>query len=280
LVQLTAGNNLGFNLAMNTGFVMALVVALFVMFYIKERITKNKLLQVISGVNKFIFWMVAFVLDYFVFILIVIVYVSVIGAYQQEGFSTFEELLRITSILLLFGFAALPLTYVLSFAFRVPATGLVSLAIGYIVSGTIFYIVYFSLINEAFELEWIAVPLGWTFLVFPHYSMTRALSNLNIMQTTYATCDSQCDLVPNCNMTAACKLELPCAMENITTEVSFLCSLQESCCNRNYFSFEQTGTGIMMVAMALVGVVSFIILFVLEFRLIQTMINRCRKTSV
>lgn len=246
------------------------------MFYIKERITKAKLLQVVSGVNKGIFWLVAFIFDYGVYFLIMLVYILIMAAYQIEGLSTFEELLRNTIVLLAFGLAVLPFTYVLSFAFLVPTTGLVSLAIGYIVTGTLFYTIYFTIHSDFLDLKWLSVPLGWTFLVFPHYSMTRAFSNLNIMQSTLAACDANCaSLGPTCDLDLICSATVDC---NVFGELA--CQLQSTCCSRNFYSFEETAIGIMLVAMVLVSIVSFIVLFVIEFKVFRTLINKIKNKKV
>lgn len=269
---------MGFNLALNTGFSFALVTACFVMFYIKERITKAKLLQIVSGANKVIFWAVAFIFDYGIYFLIMIVYILATAAYQKVGFSTFEELSRNTIVLLAFGLAALPYTYVLSFAFRVPTTGVVTLTIGYIVTGTLFYTVYFTLHSDLLDLKWISVPLGWTFLIFPHFSLTRAYSNLNIMQTTIAACDRNCELLglPGGTCETLCNVQ-DCRGMGLP---SALCDAQDTCCTRNFYSFDENAIGIMLTALVAVSLVSFFILFILEFKVIRTFINYLRNRRV
>lgn len=280
MTQLQAGNNLGFNLALNAGFSFALVTACFVMFYIKERVSKAKLLQIVSGVNKGIFWLVAFLFDYAVYFLIMLFYILIMAAYQKEGLSTFEELLRNTVVLLAFGLAVLPFTYVLSFAFKIPTTGLVSLAIGYIVTGTLFYTVYFTLHSELLDLRWISEPLGWAFLVFPHYSLTRALSNLNIMQVTLSSCDRNCKAILGdmCDMQAICDAGADC--QNNPLIPTALCDAQAVCCSRNFYSFDETAIGIMLTALVIVSIVSFFFLFIIEFKVFRTIINRCRNINV
>jgi ATP-binding cassette subfamily A (ABC1) protein 3 len=253
------------------------------MFYIKERVSKAKLIQIVSGANKFLFWMVSFVLDYIVFFLIAMLYILVMAAYQKEGLSSFEELLRITIILLIFGFAVLPYTYVLSFAFTLPTTGLVTTAITYIVSGTLFYTVYFVLISELLGLQWVGEPLGWTFLIFPHFSLTKAMSNLNVMQSTIASCDSQCATVQGCTIDLICNNSLPCDLNPPPPQIPnlpFFCSLQESCCSRNYFNLGDDGIGIMLIALVIVALTSFVVLFIIEFRVIQTIIVMIRKPKM
>lgn len=266
---------MGFNIAFNTGFAMAFVTAMFVVFYIKERVSRAKLLQFVSGVNKVIFWFTTFIIDYVLFILISLIFIGVLAAYQEEGYSTLQELTRNFEILLLFGFAVFPFTYLCSFMFQVPASGLVRLSIGYIITGAFTYMVYFLLNNEVLGLQYIAKPLGWVFLIFPHYSLARGMSNLYVKQSTINLCDTQCSYFPQCSdigvQTICDNTFIDCGGEVIDQIQKLVCSLKNSCCNRNFYSFDDAGVGTNLVALALIGVISFLVLFVIEYRWIQNL---------
>lgn len=283
MTQLNAGNDLGFNLAFNAGFGMAFVTAMFVMFYIKERMTRAKLLQFVSGVNKVIFWMTSFIIDYLTFILISLLFIGVIAAYQEPGYSTLIELSRNLLILAIFGFAVLPFTYVLSMIFDVPSSGLVRLSIGYVISGAFFFLTYFVLNNEFLGLEWVAQPLGWVFLLFPHYSLTRGMSNLNMMQSTISLCDSQCAMSTLCvnfgGVENVCRNSHTICDGNINMppDIEAICGILNSCCDRDFYSFGETGIGMNLSALVLIGTISFILLFTIEYRWIQNLINKCKK---
>jgi len=84
--------SMGFQVAFNLGFSMAFVSAFFMIFYIKERVSKAKHLQIVSGVEVVPFWLSAFVWD-LVFSLFPIagVIITFIG-FQEDGFSTGSEL--------------------------------------------------------------------------------------------------------------------------------------------------------------------------------------------
>lgn len=134
-MMLQTGNNLGFQLAFNVGFAMAFVASFFIIFYIRERATKSKLLQFVSGVNVVSYWLTAFLWDYLIFICISILLVATIGAFQEIGYSTFTELSLMLIILLFFGFAVLPLIYIASFTFGSPASGFTKMSIIFIFMG-------------------------------------------------------------------------------------------------------------------------------------------------
>jgi len=83
---------MGFQVAFNLGFSMAFVSAFFIIFYIKERVSKAKHLQIVSGVEVVPFWLSALVWD-FVFSLFPVVGVIItFAAFQEDGLRTSEEL--------------------------------------------------------------------------------------------------------------------------------------------------------------------------------------------
>ncbi|KAG4070234.1 hypothetical protein HA402_003924 [Bradysia odoriphaga] len=280
MAQLYIGNNAGFNVAFNIGFAMAFVTAMYVVFYIKERVSRAKLLQFVSGVNKIIFWFSAFVVDYVIFVLISVILIAVLAAYQQDAFSTAEELGRNFAILVLFGFAAFPFTYICSFLFDIPSTGLVRLSIGYIVSGVFTYMAFFILNNETLGLRYIAEPLGWLFLIFPHYSLARGINNLYMKQSTINICNTQCAYFPQCSLvgvTGLCdSVAIDCSGNIIDPTLKLICDVKKSCCDRDFFDFSESGVGVQLMALFVIGVVSFVILFVIEFRWLQNFYFKLR----
>lgn len=261
---------------------MAFVTAMFVMFYIKERVSRAKLLQFVSGVNKVIFWMTSFIIDYIVFILISLLFIGVLAAYQEDGYKTVPELARNFLLLFVFGFSVLPFTYVLSFLFQIPSTGLVRLSIGYIISGVFFFMAYFILNNELLDLQYVAKPLGWVFLIFPHYSLARGMSNINILSSTLNVCYTRCDSLPFCidagGVSGMCKeidkLNLDCEDELVP---EIICTLRDSCCNKNFYAFSEDGIGTNLVALVIIGFVSFLVLFALEYKWIQNLFYKVKK---
>ena len=68
----------GFNVASGTSFGFSFLIASFVIFIIKERVSSSKHIQFLSGCNSYLFWISAFLYDMFnyfitaVFVIIVI----------------------------------------------------------------------------------------------------------------------------------------------------------------------------------------------------------------
>lgn len=83
---------MGFQIAFNLGFSMAFVSSFYVMFYIRERACKSKHLQFLSGVDVLSFWLPAFFCDMLTFIITSLCIIITFAIFQEDGFSTAEEL--------------------------------------------------------------------------------------------------------------------------------------------------------------------------------------------
>lgn len=254
---------------------MAFVTAMFVMFYIKvnsgnlkffkqkiiqiffqELVSRSKLLQIVSGVNKVIYWTVSFIFDYVHFLLIVIAYLGVLAAYQKEGFSTIEEIKRFFIVLVLFGFSVLPMTYLGSFIFTVPSSGLIRFTLINLLSGTFFFMTYFILNLDILDLKGWAEGFDWFFMLFPHYSLARSVSNMNVRSSL---CKAKCDLNPLC------------AKENICNW------FPDNCCPENYFNFEKNGIGRNLIALTIMGFVFFGIIYFKDYRIYEYLRYKIKK---
>lgn len=132
---LMAAQNMGSQLAINISFAMAFVSSFYIMFYIMERVSKAKLLQFVSGVNVSAFWLPSFLFDYATFILNCIVMILTLAAYQEDGWSSFDELMPAFISLIIFGFSMLPITFLSSHLFSVPSTGFVRMTVAYALTG-------------------------------------------------------------------------------------------------------------------------------------------------
>lgn len=56
--------------------------------------------------------------------------------FREEGYTKMSELFPVFGVLILFGFAMLPITFVSSMTFSIPSTGFVRMTIIYIFTGT------------------------------------------------------------------------------------------------------------------------------------------------
>lgn len=113
-------------------------MAFYALFYIKERVTRSKLLQFVSGVKVFTYWGVSFLWDFVSVAITILLFLCALVAYQEEGWATYNEIARIMLVMFMFAYASLPFVYLASFLFSIPSTGFIRLAIGFVLSGKYF----------------------------------------------------------------------------------------------------------------------------------------------
>ena len=97
--------------------------AIFIAFYIKERECRSKLLQLICGMNKFIYWITSYLFDFTIFFFIISLLLTIVAIYGREQFSTFEDLSKILLIFGFYGISMLPFLYFSSYFFEKPSSG-------------------------------------------------------------------------------------------------------------------------------------------------------------
>lgn len=254
-------------------FAMSFVTAIFIVFCIKERASRAKLLQFMVGANKFVFWMTAFIIDFLLMVVVALIYVLMLGSYQKSGMSSNEELLRNFEVTIVFSFAVIPYVYLMSFLFNNPSVGLVRSMFIFIVSGNFGIMLNTVLTHDLVDLKQLATIIDWILKFMPHYSFARSLEVLNRKQITIRTCERACLIDSECvelGIETMCDLaeELSCDDPEEPMEKLF-CQLKNSCCTRNFLSFEEDGIGCNLLIMICVGTVFFLLLFSIEYRYIQ-----------
>lgn len=202
--QLSIGASFGVELAFNTGFAYAFVAAFYILFYIKERVTRSKLLQFVSGVNVFTYWIVSFLWDYLSFMVAVLMYLVTLMLLQEDGWTDFGEIIRLLFLMAVFGWVVLPIVYLFSFLFSVPSGGFTRMAMIFVLSGIMFYMLVFILESDLFETTDAASALNRIFYIFPHYSLIRIISNINIITQTQEICRATCEEIAGCTEELTC----------------------------------------------------------------------------
>ncbi|KAH8273382.1 hypothetical protein KR018_002047 [Drosophila ironensis] len=254
LSQLNTGNNLGTQMASNMCFCMCFITSLYILFLIKERESRAKLLQFVGGVKVSVFWMTQLIWDYATFLVTAIVAIIAIACFQEACLSTFGELIRYLAVMLLFGFAALPFLYILSLFFAEPASGFSRVSIINIFCGMAMFLVVLMMSSTLFNTGNTAATLGSVFRIFPHFSLAMGLNNIYTNTATRNACE---------------KAGLPPIL---------LCELLPLCCDiKSYFGWEKPGVLKETVYMIVTGLVCFLIIIILEFRLINELIFKLRQ---
>lgn len=114
-------------------FTIPLITSFFIMFYIRERITKAKLLQYVSGLNATTFWLSSFLFDFFMYILIVVLSMIPVIVYRNDVWSSTSEMIALFVVFAFFGAAILTMSMLLSFVFKGPTSGSIWNVVLYII---------------------------------------------------------------------------------------------------------------------------------------------------
>uniref|UniRef100_A0A7M4E189 ATP binding cassette subfamily A member 3 n=1 Tax=Crocodylus porosus TaxID=8502 RepID=A0A7M4E189_CROPO len=123
----------GFAIAINLLYGMASLASTFALLFVSERAIKAKHVQFVSGVYMVNFWLSALLWDLINFL---IPCVLMLVTFDVQAFTQDNHLVDVMLIFLLYGWAIIPLMYLLSFFFSVAATAYTCLTIFNILSGT------------------------------------------------------------------------------------------------------------------------------------------------
>lgn len=129
------GDDMGSQLAVNLSFAMAFIMAFYALIYIKERSSKAKLLQFISGVEASTFWLTSLLFDFLVHILTCLILLGTLYAFQEENWADIADLVPVFVVLIVFGLSTLAITFVFSFLFKHAPYGFGCLTIVFVFTG-------------------------------------------------------------------------------------------------------------------------------------------------
>ncbi|XP_051987338.1 phospholipid-transporting ATPase ABCA3 [Xyrauchen texanus] len=249
--QLSEGQT-GFAIAINLMYGMASLASTFALLLVSERSVKSKHVQRVSGVYLSNFWFSALLWDLINFLLPCLLMLVMFRVFSLSAFVVENHLVDVLLLLMLYGWAVIPLMYLLSFLFNTAATAYTCLTIFNIISGTATFLAVTILAIPELKLQDLSHLLDKVFLLFPNYCLGMSFSQFYQNYEVIAFC------TPN-PIT-----EIICKINNLTYQL-------------NYFSIEEPGVGRLLVAMFLQGVVFIALLFLIELQCIHMLLNLCRR---
>ncbi|KAL1458216.1 hypothetical protein WDU94_008382 [Cyamophila willieti] len=160
-------------------FAMSFVPASFLVFLIEEKVSNSKHLQLVSGVNKLVYWLQVYSWDFLCYMFSSTLVVIIFLLFNEEAYISPQNLPGLVALLLCYGCAVIPLMYPCSFLFSVPSTAFVvlgcfNLFVGLITTLTV--TVLDALMDDT--LESVNEYLKVIFLVFPHFCLGEGLMKL------------------------------------------------------------------------------------------------------
>ncbi|KAM5322049.1 retinal-specific phospholipid-transporting ATPase ABCA4 isoform 2-T2 [Glossophaga mutica] len=165
-------------------FAMSFVPASFVLYLIQERVNKAKHLQFVSGVSPTTYWLTNFLWDIMNYAVSAALVVGIFIGFQKKAYTSPNNLPALVSLLMLYGWAVIPMMYPASFLFEVPSTAYVALSCANLFIGLNSSAITFIL--ELFEnnqtLLTFNAMLRKLLIVFPHFCLGRGLIDLALSQ--------------------------------------------------------------------------------------------------
>uniref|UniRef100_A0A8C4XPT1 P-type phospholipid transporter n=1 Tax=Falco tinnunculus TaxID=100819 RepID=A0A8C4XPT1_FALTI len=165
-------------------FAMSFIPASFVLYLIQERVTKAKHLQFISGVSPAIYWITNFMWDIVNYALSAGMVVVIFAGFNKKAYTSPTNLPVLVALLLLYGWAVIPMMYPAASFFNVPSTAYVALSCINLFVGINSSAITFIL--ELFENNPSLLKFNKTLknvlIVFPHFCLGRGLIDLAMNQ--------------------------------------------------------------------------------------------------
>ncbi|XP_055602218.1 phospholipid-transporting ATPase ABCA1-like [Uranotaenia lowii] len=247
------------NLVLALIFIMVYTTSAYITFYIKERVTRAKLLQTITGLKVELYWLSNVFWDVLNFTITCVVVIIMIEVFQVEGWNTAQNVFVLLLFLNTYLLSVLPMIYLFSFMVSDPASGYSRVflfnGIGAVGLGLLQF--FFSHIGY----EKTAEVMQHAFLLIPTISLMLGLLRLSMFIGTTVSCATACQ-----HLSTTCTPEL-------------MCSLQKDCCNglADVFSFsDSVGLLTPMLYLSATGVFCFVMLWCIEHNLFRKMWNKIR----
>ncbi|XP_053220123.1 phospholipid-transporting ATPase ABCA3 [Podarcis raffonei] len=245
--QLMEGQT-GFAIAINLLYGMASLSSTFALLLVSERAIKAKHVQFVSGVYVVNFWLSALLWDLINYLTPCVLMLVIFQAFDVKAFTQDNHLVDVMQIFLLYGWATIPLMYLLSFFFSVASTAYTRLTIFNIFSGTATFLAVTIMSIQELGMVDLSRMLDKVFLILPNYCLGQSISKFYQNYEFIQFCTSSIESL------------LVCKVFNITFQT-------------NYFAWESPGIGKYLTSMAVQGLVFLILLFLIETNILWRLKN-------
>ena len=175
--QLNRGVFTGFAVAFNMLFGMSFLASSFILFLVKERATKSKHVQFVSGVYISNFWLSTYLWDLINYTVPCILICFLFYAFQVEAYANNGRIFEIFLLLFLHGWSVIPLMYLFAYLFEVPSTAFVRITLFNIIFGTVAFMAVEILAIPELNLQYVGDTLTWIFLFSPTFDLGEGLAN-------------------------------------------------------------------------------------------------------
>nr|XP_036860350.1 ATP-binding cassette sub-family A member 3 isoform X1 [Manis javanica]XP_036860351.1 ATP-binding cassette sub-family A member 3 isoform X1 [Manis javanica]XP_036860355.1 ATP-binding cassette sub-family A member 3 isoform X1 [Manis javanica]XP_036860356.1 ATP-binding cassette sub-family A member 3 isoform X1 [Manis javanica] len=234
----------GFDIALNLLFAMAFLASTFSTLAVSERGIQAKHMQFVSGVRVATFWLSALLWDLVSFLIPTLLLLVVFKAFNVHAFTRDGHVADALLLLMVYGWAIIPLMYLMSFLFSGAATAYTRLTIFNILLGIATFLVVTIMRIPAVKLEELSRTLDHVFLVLPSHCLGMAVSSFYENYETRRYCRS-------------------------SEVAAHYCSEYNIRYQDNFYAWEAPGVGRFVASMATSGLAYLAVLFLMETELPQ-----------
>jgi len=157
------------------------IPASFVSFVVKERVSKSKHLQIVSGVSPYLYWVSTFVWDMLLFSCLIAFLFFILLIFNIKKsivfISSVESSLSLLLLLFTFGSSSISLSYIYSLGFENFSTAQISIMAINFFSGFVFVLAYYIMISVP-ETHDAGTKIVHFFRFFPPYNIGKFLNCL------------------------------------------------------------------------------------------------------
>lgn len=229
----------GFDIALNLLFAMAFLASTFSILAVSERAVQAKHVQFVSGVHVATFWLSALLWDLISFLIPTLLLLVVFKAFDVHAFTRDGHVADTLLLLMLYGWAIIPLMYLMTFFFSGAATAYTRLTIFNILSGIATFLMVTIMRIPAVKLEELSRTLDHIFLVLPNHCLGMAVSSFYENYETRRYCTS-------------------------SEVAAHYCKKYNIQYQENFYAWSAPGVGRFVTSMAASGFAYLILLFLVE----------------
>lgn len=229
----------GFDIALNLLFAMAFLASTFSILAVSERAVQAKHVQFVSGVHVATFWLSALLWDLISFLISTLLLLVVFKAFDVHAFTRDGHVADTLLLLMLYGWAIIPLMYLMTFFFSGAATAYTRLTIFNILSGIATFLMVTIMRIPAVKLEELSRTLDHIFLVLPNHCLGMAVSSFYENYETRRYCTS-------------------------SEVAAHYCKKYNIQYQENFYAWSAPGVGRFVTSMAASGFAYLILLFLVE----------------
>uniref|UniRef100_A0A8C0SKP4 ABC transporter domain-containing protein n=1 Tax=Canis lupus familiaris TaxID=9615 RepID=A0A8C0SKP4_CANLF len=231
----------GAQVALNLFFGMSIFVSSFCLLTVTERITKAKHIQFVSGVSATNFWLSALLWDFLIFFIACCLLMMVFLLSGLDALTKNYRFLDTLFIFMLFGWAVIPFTYLISFLFSSHTSAYIKLVMFQYCAG-VFSVILNVIVTEISGED---ITPFTPFYLLLNSLMVIPIHNFGMSISKYY--DNQ-------------ETKIVCSSANIPAFVNCSKAITEM----NVYSLEDDAIGRYLIAMAVTGFIFFLLIFLLE----------------